>query len=425
MTPTNADVLAIPVRSLRFLIVDDDDDQRFLLAGTLARMGMKNVVEASSGRAALELLGRDGSGVDIVITDLQMPDVDGMELVRCIGQRRLPVAVILITALAGDLLQSAASMTEAYHVKMIGAIDKPATKDKLFTLLTRYRAPESAPAAIAAAKYIPTTEEVLNGFAGAQFEPFFQAILDMETGKVVGAEALARWRHPIHGILGPDVFMPPLTRAGFLDELSWIMLALSAMEARRWRDAGFGITVSVNLSAMSLADPGYAESVTEIVSGHGIEPSRMILELTETEEILNAAAALENVTRLRMNGFGLAVDDYGVGYSSMHELSRMPFTEVKIDRTFVKSAAVDERPRLMIEQIVAIARQLGLKTVAEGVETRIESEMLKRLGCDRIQGHFVAKPLAGEEFMAWMREQRDGAVPAATAPASGTKRFGT
>jgi CheY-like chemotaxis protein len=223
MPPTNADVHAIPVRSLRFLIVDDDDDQRFLLAGTLARMGMKNVVEANSGRAALELLGRDGGGVDIVITDLQMPDVDGMELVRCIGQRRLPVAVILITALAGDLLQSAASMTEAYKVRIIGAIEKPATKEKLFTLLTRYPAVEEEPVAAVGARFVPTTEEVLNGFAGAQF---FQAIRDLETGKVIGAEALARWRHPTHGILGPEVFMPPLTRAGFLDELSWIMLAL-------------------------------------------------------------------------------------------------------------------------------------------------------------------------------------------------------
>ena len=151
----------------------------------------------------------------------------------------------------------------------------------------------------------------------------------------------------------------------------------------------------------------------------------MILELTETEAILNAAAALENVTRLRMNGFGLAVDDYGVGYSSMHELSRMPFTEIKIDRTFVKSAAADERPRLMIEQIISIARQLGLKTVAEGVETRVESDMLKRLGCDWIQGYFVARPMSGEDFVAWMLEQRGSLPQAATAPALEPKRFGT
>jgi EAL domain-containing protein (putative c-di-GMP-specific phosphodiesterase class I)/DNA-binding NarL/FixJ family response regulator len=425
MTTHSAEVMAMPVRSLRFLIVDDDADQRFLLSGTLARMGMTNVVEAASGRAALDLLGRDDAAFDIAITDLHMPDVDGMALVRRIGQRRLPVAVVLVTSLGGDLLQTAAAMTEAYGVRLIGTLVKPATKDKLFDIFTRYRAHEAAPAAGSAAAFAPTSAEVLNGFAAAQFVPHFQAIEDIATGMIVGAEALARWDHPVHGVVGPELFLPPLARAGYLDELSWIMLALSAMEARSWQDAGLRTKVSVNVSATSLADPGYADSVTEIVSGHGIEPSQMTLELTETEAIMNVAEALENVTRLRMKGFGLAVDDFGVGYSSMHELSRMPFTELKIDRAFVTAAQVDERPRLLIEQTVAIARRLGLKTVAEGVERRAERDMLQRLGCDWIQGYLVAKPMDGRKFLEWMLERRAGIRADGTAPAPDAARFGT
>lgn len=421
----NAEILAIPVRSLRFLVVDDDADQRFLLAATLAKMGMTRVAEASSGREALAMLGRDGGGYDIVVTDLQMPDTDGMELVRRIGQRRLPVSVILVTALAGDVLQSAATMTQAYGVAILGTVEKPATRETLFALLTRREVREPATAPRSARDYSPTTDEVLHGFAGAQFEPFFQPVQELATGRIVGAEALARWRHPIHGVLGPEVFLPPLVRAGLLDELSWIMLALSAMEARRWQVAGFAMTVSVNVSAVSLADPGYAESVTEIVSAHGLEPSRMVLELTETEAILNAGAALENVTRLRMKGFGLAVDDYGVGYSSMQELARMPFTEIKVDRAFVKAAVADARPRLMIEQIVAIARKLGLVTVAEGVETRAERDMLAAIGCDRIQGHYVAKAMAGPEFPGWLCEHRAEAASAEKATVGDPQRFGT
>jgi len=425
MTTHNADIRSIPVRSLRFLIVDDDDDQRFLLAGTLARMGMTDVAEAASGQAALEMLGRDGNAIDVVISDLQMPGVDGMELVRRIGQRRLPVAVILVSALAGDLLQSAATMTEAYGVRMIGAMEKPATRERLFALLTRYRAPELAPVPQAEVGYLPTTEEVLDGFAAGQFVPYFQPMLDLATGSIVGAEALARWEHPTHGVLGPELFLPPLARAGFLDELSWIMLALSAMEARSWQDAGLRALVSVNVSATSLADAGYADSVTEIVSGHGIKPSQMILELTETEAIMNVAAALENVTRLRMKGFGLAVDDFGVGYSSLQELSRMPFTELKIDRTFVTAATAEERPRMLIAQTVAIARQLGLKTVAEGVESRAERDLLASLGCDWIQGFFVAKPMDGRTALEWMLERRDNVRVDGTAPSPEAKRFGT
>jgi len=425
MTEPTADVVTIPVRSLRFLVVEDDVDQRFLLVRTLNRMGMADVVEAPSGRAALELLGHDGNGFNIVITDLRMPDIDGMELVRRIGQRQIPVGMILLTGLAADVLHSAATMTQAYGVKMIGALEKPATREKLFSLLTRYWNPQAAAAVNAPVDFRPTAGEVLGGFAGAQFEPFFQAIVDLATGDVIGAEALARWQHPVHGILGPDMFLPPLTRAGFLDELSWIMLACSAMEARRWLDAGLNMTVSVNVSATSLVDPGYSDSVNEIVSSHGIKPSNMILELTETEAIGNAAAALENVTRLRMQGFGLAVDDYGVGYSSMHELSRMPFTEIKIDRSFVTAAAKDERPRLIIEQTVAMARQLGLKTVAEGVETRAERDLLQSLGCDRIQGYFVAKPMDGRAFLTWAHQRRAASEAQARAHRPEKKIFGT
>jgi EAL domain-containing protein (putative c-di-GMP-specific phosphodiesterase class I) len=226
-------------------------------------------------------------------------------------------------------------------------------------------------------------------------------------------------------MLGPDVFLPPLARAGYLDELSWIMLSLAAMEAGIWRSADLEVTVSVNVSATSLADPGYADAVTQIVTGHGLEPAQMILELTETEAILNIASALENLTRLRMRGFGLAIDDYGVGYSSMQALSRMPFTEIKIDRSFVAAAATDPKYRLMVEHTIAVAHQLGLKTVAEGVETRTECHLLASLGCDRIQGFAVSKPLEGAEFLRWMAERRRESKREPLPAVHDVKLFGT
>ncbi len=419
------EAMAIPVRSLRFLIVDDDADQRYLLARTLNRMGMPNIVEAASGRAALEVLGRAGEAVDIVISDLQMPDIDGMELVRRIGERALPVSVILVSALDGVLLASAATMTQAYGVRIIGTIEKPATRDKLFTVLRHYLPPTPDAEAARDIAFAPTSDVVLTGIAAGQFEPFFQPVVELATGRVVGAEALARWRHPAYGILGPELFLPPLVHAGYMDELSWIMLALAAMEAGRWRGEGLRLTVSVNVSATSLADPNYADAVTQIVSGQGLEPSEMILELTETEAILNVAAALENLTRLRMRGFGLAIDDYGVGFSSMQELSRMPFTEVKIDRSFVTRASTSEKHRMMIEHTIAVAHQLGLKTVAEGVETKAEHDLLASLGCRRIQGYYVAKPMDSTGFLRWMLERRVTVGADAHPGAADVKLFGT
>ena len=420
-----AEAKAIDFNSLRFLVVDDDRDQRYLISRTLAGMGRARVVEAPSGHEALAFLDRSGHAVDIVVTDLQMPQMDGMELVRRIGERKLPVAVILISALDGVLLASAATMAQAYGVRVIGTIEKPGTRAKFYSVLGHFRTPVVVTEAEAGVAFAPTAPDILGGIAAGQIEPFFQAVIELGSGKVVGAEALARWRHPVRGILGPEVFLPPLARAGYLDELSWIMLSMSAMEAGRWRRADLRMTVSVNVSATSLADPGYAHAVTQIVTGHGLEPSEMILELTETEAILNIAAALENLTRLRIKGFGLAIDDYGVGYSSMQALSRMPFTEIKIDRSFVSAAAGDPKYRLMIEHTIAVAHQLGLKTVAEGVETRAECELLGNLGCDRIQGYLVSKPVDGSGFLRWMLDRRAKFGPDAFNSPSEAKRFGT
>ena len=340
-----------------------------------------------------------------------------MGRIRHLGERALPVSVILASALDDGLLASAATMTQAYGVRIIGTIGKPITRDKLFAVLRHY-VPQHAVVESSLDKAFPLEpEQVLAGIAAGQFEPFFQPKVDLVTGRVVGAEALARWRHPAYGLLGPETFLPPLARAGYLDELSWIMLALGALEAGRWRNAGLNLSVSVNVSATSLADPNYADAVTQIVIGQGLEPNKMILELTESEAIRNVAVALENLTRLRMKGFGLAIDDYGVGYSSMQELSRMPFTEVKIDRSFVVAAGASDKHRMMIAHTVEVARLLGLKTVAEGVETRLEMELLERLGCDMIQGFFVAEPMDGHELLRWMvarrADARDASPPAA------------
>jgi EAL domain-containing protein (putative c-di-GMP-specific phosphodiesterase class I)/ActR/RegA family two-component response regulator len=415
----------IDFQSLRFLVVDDDRDQRYLLTKTLAGMGTARVVEAASGHDALAILDRAGQAVDILVTDLQMPGMDGLEVLRRVGERKLPVAVIIVSGLESVLVASSATMAQAYGVRVIGTIDKPATRQKFYAVLEQYRNPAPKTAASSGIEFAPTAHDVLTGISAGQIEPAFQGVLELESGDVVGAEALARWRHPARGLLAPEVFLPPLSRAGYLDELSWIMLSLAAMEAGIWRSAELKCTVSVNVSATSLADPGYADAVTQIVTGHGLDPSQMILELTETEAILNIAAALENLTRLRMRGFGLAIDDYGVGYSSMQALSRMPFTEIKIDRSFVSAAAGDAKYRLMVEHTIAVAHRLGLKTVAEGVETRTECHLLASLGCDRIQGYIVGKPLEGHEFLRWMVDRRDSKGREALLGLRDMKLFGT
>src|SRR5258706_10351418 len=164
------------------------------------------------------------------------------------------------------------------------------------------------------------------------------------------------------------------------------------------------MTVSVNLSLKSLGDVRFADRVTRLVRSQNLEPHHVVLEITESAATTDVGKALENLARLRMKGFGLSIDDYGTGYSSMQQLSRIPFTELKIDQSFVLSALEKESSKVILASSLDMAKKLGLKAVAAGVETRAHWNLLKDLGCDLAQGYFIAKPMDAHTFQKWTVE---------------------
>ncbi len=249
----------------------------------------------------------------------------------------------------------------------------------------------------------PTLEEIEAGIRNHEFVPFFQPKVEMKSGAVVGAEALARWRHPSQGIVAPYGFILTLEQAGRIDALTFLMLEQVAHATRRLRAAGLDITVSVNLSTTSLGDVALADRVTDIVTGCGVEPKHMVLEITETAAMTALAPALENLTRLRMKGFGLSIDDYGTGFASLAQLARVPFTELKIDQGFVTGCGEYPNARVIVEASLALAHGLRLKTVAEGIESRNDWDALRALGCDMAQGYFIARPMDETAFLAFAR----------------------
>jgi EAL domain-containing protein (putative c-di-GMP-specific phosphodiesterase class I) len=182
------------------------------------------------------------------------------------------------------------------------------------------------------------------------------------------------------------------------------MLRKAAARCSAWRTAGLEMTVSVNLSLKSLGDTQIAERVTDLVRSQNLEPRHVILEVTESAAAAEVGRALENLARLRMKGFGLSIDDYGTGYSSMQQLTRIAFTELKIDRSFVANAARQESVRVILQSSLDMARKLGIHAVAEGVETQADYDLLRRLGCDLAQGYFVARPMDAEAYLRWVRD---------------------
>lgn len=388
------------IGELTFLVAEDHEFQRKALVRMLQSLGAKVVLEAEHGKAALDLFADLTQPIDIIFVDLDMPEMDGMEFIRHVGESGVPVSLALSSALDRALVSSVETMTRAYGINLLGAVEKPVTPQKLSALISRHS--KTAPQKRRAALEQMPAQEIAEGMAAGQFEPFLQPKVLLSNAEVIGAEALVRWRHPQRGLIPPAAFVPTVESSGMIDDLTWLMLDQSAALVARWLKTGREYSISVNLSLRSLEAPTLADRITERVRSHGIDPKHLILEVTETAAMTDVGRCLENLVRLRMKGFGLSIDDYGTGYSSMQQLARVPYTELKIDQSFVMGASSQPRLRVMLESSMQMAEKLGLTVVAEGVETRRDWNLLAELGCHKAQGYYIAKPMPADEFIDWI-----------------------
>lgn len=386
---------------LRVLIVEDHDFQRRALCHLVRSLGAAELFEARDGVEALKRLRQQANEVDLILCDLDMPNMDGMEFIRHFGELDCPAAVIITSAHDSNVINSVQIMAQAYGVRLLGVIEKPATIATISELLAvaNQEQPLSQTQVFSSMPGF-ALEEIQDGIESGQFEPFFQAKADIKTGQIIGAEALARWRHPERGIIGPYGFIEMLEQSGNLDALTFLMLRRAALACRGWQKQGLDLTVSVNLSLTSLEDTALAERITKTVAGVGIDPARIVLEVTETAAMTDVASALENLARLRLRGFGLAIDDFGTGFSSIQQLARIAFTELKIDRSFVSRITSSKEARAIVESSIDMARRLTICSVAEGIESQSEWNALKAAGCNFAQGYFIARPVENEEFVA-------------------------
>lgn len=245
-------------------------------------------------------------------------------------------------------------------------------------------------------------------------EVHYQPKVDLASGLVTGVEALARWTHPELGPVRPDVFVPLAEQTGLVGELTRQVLRTALTRCRSWAAEGLHVPVAVNVSALSLQQPGFVDMVTEAIAECGVVGSLLTLEITESALAQRDTAALEVLHRLRRLGLGLSVDDFGTGFSAMTYLKDLPVTEMKIDRAFVHGLASDERDASIVATLVSLARTLRLTVVAEGVEDEAVRARLRGLGCDQAQGYGIHVPAAPATLLPWLR-RFTGPRPAITA----------
>lgn len=390
---------------LCFLVVEDHDFQRNALLKMLARLGATHLLEAKDGEAALEVLRQSRKPVHIIISDLDMPGMDGIEFIRRIGASGQLVAVLVVSAIDSAVLASVEAMADAYGIPLLGVLTKPFTQRALQDVIGRYRPAVRTASGAAANGPMFSLQEIREGLARDEFEPFLQPKVEMASLKVSGFEALARWRHPEAGVVGPQGFLQTMEVNGLIDDLTWMVLRKAAACCSRWRAAGHNVCIAVNVSVKTLADVQVADRFGEVVAKAGMEPRNVVLELTEsTGAGDDLGPVLENLARLRLKGFGLAIDDFGTGYSSVQQLGRVAFTELKIDQTFVRNAASQEAAMILLQSTLEMAHRLKLVSVAEGVETRSEWDLLCRLGCQVAQGYFIARPMDTARVPGWLED---------------------
>jgi diguanylate cyclase (GGDEF)-like protein len=245
--------------------------------------------------------------------------------------------------------------------------------------------------------------ELRHGIENGELVLHYQPKSKLSSSAVVGVEALVRWNHPVHGFMAPDSFIPLAETTGLIGPLTMYVLDEALRQCREWKDQGIDLAVAVNLSTRNLVDISLPGSIAGLLAKHGIDPSRLEVEVTETAimvDPLRAADVLEKISEL---GIEIAIDDFGTGYTSLSWLKRLPVSTLKIDRSFVTDMTADEGDAVIVRSTIHLAQDLGLGVVAEGIEHREAWDELSKLGCDLGQGFLMAKPMPGAEIVPWVR----------------------
>ena len=402
------------MNACRLLILDDDP-----MIGTTIQ-----VIAEASGAAAFLTTEPDAFFSALtdwqpthVCTDLNMPTMDGLQVLAELARRGCTAQIIISSGVGQRVLEAAARSGAEQGLQMGGVLPKPFTPADLRRLLSSEAQPASTPAMLRALPLFQPNRQALElALQRREFAVAYQPKVDCASGRLAGLEALVRWQHPLHGTIAPDRFIQLAEDLDLIDALTVQVLDMALGWFVPWRAASaerVDVTMSVNLSARSLGSSSLVSELHQRCQAAGCAPSSLVLELTETAAMDNPLLALELLTRLRVQGFQLSIDDFGTGYSSMVQLVRLPFSEVKVDRSFVMTAARSDESRAVIRSIIGLGHSLGMSVTAEGVEDAEVLSYLRETGCDLAQGYFIARPMWAPDLEAWVQQQQPRLAPLA------------
>jgi EAL domain-containing protein (putative c-di-GMP-specific phosphodiesterase class I)/FixJ family two-component response regulator len=392
-----------PNAKYRVLLVEDEAFIRAIVVRALSQLGFTQFVEAPNGREALVVLNAPDSKIDLLLCDLDMPDMDGIEFVRHLASLSETPALAFVSGMEPRALRAAEALARAYRLRVLGCVTKPVTPRELQRVLDQLSI--EAPPKAADLDLCVTEDRLLQAIDGNELCLYYQPKLWIDPMRIDSVEAVVRWSHPDHGVVGPSEFVPLAESTSLIHRMTENLVVQAFRQQALWRTDGFDAHIGINLSPSMLSDVSLPDRYAGLAFDLGIDPASIVFEITETGIVKDEAIYLEIVTRLHLKGFTLSIDDFGTGLSSLQKLEALPFAELKIDRQFVHGASGNSAKRAILTASIALARSLEMKVVAEGVEREDDWDLLKELKCDVAQGFFVARPMAPEALLAWVRSR--------------------
>jgi EAL domain-containing protein (putative c-di-GMP-specific phosphodiesterase class I)/CheY-like chemotaxis protein len=337
---------------------------------------------------------------DLIFIDLMMPGKDGVQLLRHLGEKSSKVPIVIMSGFDNGILSVAYELAKEHRLNIIETVAKPFRVQQIKKLLKTVNRPKALQRK--AADIQPLTlsvDTMLGAIKNNQFCFHYQPQVNLADNSLYGYEALARWHHPEHGVVKPAHFITFLEKNSLISTLSLALLHASLKEIASLPGAD-NTKFSINVSTDQLSELDLPDYIHSNLIANNINPERLTIEITETGLIRDNKSTLDILARFRLKGFNLAIDDFGTGSAMYEHLQKLPINELKIDKSFISRCLIDMKSKVIVEHTVSLAKQLGIRTVAEGVESGEIASYLKDVGVDIAQGYYFGKPKSYADTLA-------------------------
>jgi EAL domain-containing protein (putative c-di-GMP-specific phosphodiesterase class I)/CheY-like chemotaxis protein len=393
------------LRALRVLIIDDDDFTLDIAEMLLQQIGITQIERAQDGSVGLVKLDAATTPFDVVLCDLQMDGMDGIEVLRHLGDAERAPALIFLSGADERMLSSVSALGRKYGLNVLAALRKPLSVTTLAEALHRYE-----PAAVRSGERVSrqanaellTPEQIRHGLIDDAVTVHLHPKVGLSNNEPVGLECLLRWRDPVRGIVPPSAVLSVAEAHGLIHEITLQVFQLAVTTLAELLRESHDVTISVNLSISDLSILELPEQLVRIAQAAGVPTGRITLEIAEHPALLAASVEQDVITRLALRGFAVSLDDFGTGYASLQSLGNLPVKELKVHRAFVTGATQRPVSLAILQSSVELGHQLGLRVIAKGVETDEDVALVRTLNCDAMQGDAIARPMSPEMLRPWL-----------------------